>query len=49
MFGVMGKRWENNDFWKKIKIDYSPKFIKPSIDEQLPENLGNNIENSCYW
>jgi len=49
MFGIMGKRWENNDFWNKIKNEYSPNFIKPSEDEQLPNNGGNKIENNCYW
>ena len=47
LFGVMGKRWENNDMWKKIIKENESKFIKPFGDEIIKNN--NNIENGCYW
>lgn len=47
LFGVMGKRWENNEMWKQI-IKYNDcKFIRPSEDELCP-NL-KTIEGGCYW
>jgi hypothetical protein len=47
LFGVMGNRWENNDFWKEIIKDNDCKFIKPSIEELCVN--ANTIENGCYW
>ena len=47
LFGVMGKRWENNDMWKKIIKENNTKFIRPSGDEIMPNN--KNIEGGCYW
>ena len=47
LFGVMGKRWENNDMWKKIIADNDCKFIRPSGDEIMPNNT--RIEGGCYW
>ena len=47
LFGVMGKRWENNDMWKKIIKENESNFIKPSGYEIIKNN--NNIENGCYW
>lgn len=47
LFGVMGKRWENNPMWKQIILENDCKFIKPSNDEKC-NNL-NHIEGGCYW
>lgn len=47
LFGVMGKRWENNPIWKKIIEENNTKFIKPSGDEIMQNN--NKIEGGCYW
>jgi hypothetical protein len=47
MFGVMGKRWENNEMWKKIIQENDCKFIRPSQEEICP-NL-KTIEGGCYW
>ena len=47
MFGVMGKRWEDNEMWKQIIKDNDCKFIRPSQEELCP-NL-NTIEGGCYW
>ena len=47
LFGVMGKRWENNPIWKKIIEENNTKFIKPSGDEIMQNS--NKIEGGCYW
>lgn len=47
LFGVMGKRWENNEFWKKIILENDCKFIRPSNEECFLES--NQIEGDCYW
>ena len=47
LFGVMGKRWENNEMFKKIIRENSCKFIRPSGDEIIQN--ANRIEGSCYW
>lgn len=47
LFGVMGKRWENNEMWNKIIKENDTKFIKPSGDEIIQNN--KTIENGCYW
>ena len=47
LFGIMGKRWENNDMWKKIINESQSKFIKPSGDEIIKNK--NMIEDACYW
>ena len=47
LFGVMGKRWENREMWKKIIKENDTKFIRPSGDERC-KNL-SSIEQGCYW
>uniref|UniRef100_A0A6C0AX22 Uncharacterized protein n=1 Tax=viral metagenome TaxID=1070528 RepID=A0A6C0AX22_9ZZZZ len=47
LFGVMGKRWENNEIWNKIIKENDTKFIKPSALEMLKNN--EKIEGGCYW
>lgn len=47
LFGVMGKRWEENSMWKQIILENECNFIKPTGDEIIPNN--NNCENGCYW
>jgi hypothetical protein len=47
LFGVMGKRWEGIDMWKKIMEESNSTFIKPSGDEIIKNK--NMIENACYW
>ena len=47
LFGVMGKRWENLDFWKKLIQENDCKFIRPQGDEILKNNA--RIEGGCYW
>ena len=47
LFGVMGKRWDNNPFWLKIIQEHQPKFIRPSGKEIC--NNKQLIEGGCYW
>jgi hypothetical protein len=47
LFGIMGKRWENDDMWKRIIKENNTKFIRPNANEQI-KNM-NTIENACYW
>jgi hypothetical protein len=47
LFGVMGKRWENNEMWKRIIAENDTKFIRPSQSEQIKNQ--NNIEGGCFW
>jgi hypothetical protein len=46
-FGIMGKRWKETDYWKKIIQEENPKFISPSGDEILKNNT--KVEGGCYW
>jgi len=47
MFGVMGKRWEENPMWKTLIDENNIAFIRPSQDEIL-KNM-DRIEGACYW
>lgn len=47
LFGVMGKRWENNQMWKNIIKENDCKFIRPSHQEKC--NNFTTIEGGCYW
>ena len=47
LFGVIGRRWEGNDMWKKLIIDNDIKFIRPSEDEHV-KNM-RFLEDQCYW
>ena len=47
LFGVMGGRWENWDFWETLIKEQESKFIRPSQEEQCVRS--NHIEGGCYW
>ena len=47
LFGVMGSRWENFDYWKKVISENNTQFIKPSGNEIIQNK--NIIEKGCYW
>lgn len=47
MFGVMGNRWEEREYWKDIMKKHNPSFIRPSGDEILKNCT--KVENACYW
>ena len=44
MFGILGSRWENQDYVKKFVNEY---WVRPSKKE-TPETY-QNIEGGCYW
>lgn len=44
LFGIKGKRWDNNPEISKFFNEY---WIRPSECEK-PKNY-NNVENGCYW
>ena len=46
-FGVMGKRWEANDNWKKIIEENNTRFIRPNENERI-KNM-NMVDYACYW
>ena len=47
MFGIMGKRWENHPFWKKVMAENNCAFVRPSANEQVQNQ--HQIEGGCYW
>ena len=49
LFGIMGKRWENIDLWKKIIAENDTKFIRPLREEHISNK--KNLEELCdgYW
>jgi hypothetical protein len=47
LFGVMGKRWESIDMWKKLILENDIKFIHPNENEQITNK--NFIEGGSYW
>lgn len=44
LFGIMGKRWENNEFIQSKKNDY---WIYPDKND-IPSN-SDSVEDGCYW
>lgn len=44
MFGIMGKRWENNEYIIKFKNEY---WTRPKKEEK-PEHA-DKVEKACYW
>ena len=47
LFGVIGKRWEEDDTWKKIFDKEQPNFIRPDDSEQLKNK--ELVEGGCFW
>ena len=43
-FGIIGKRWENENFTKELINDY---WSRPSTKERSVSY--NSVENGCYW
>ena len=43
LFGIIGKRWENN----KVSFYINENWIRPLLEE-IPENA-NTVEGGCYW
>jgi len=47
LFGIMGKRWENQPMWIEIISKNDAKFIRPTGDEICKNNEA--VEGGCYW
>lgn len=47
MFGVMGARWDNSEYWSKVKKEHNPAFIRPSGNEIIANK--ELVENGCFW
>lgn len=45
MFGIKGKRWENNDYFRENVMNAF--WVRPSLDEMPVHN--NKVEDGCYW
>lgn len=44
LFGIKGKRWENQEYVKKYINEY---WVNPSENEK--PRLAGQVENGCYW
>ena len=44
LFGIKGKRWEDNEFYHTF---FNKHWINPSFEE-IPENM-RDVEEGCYW
>jgi hypothetical protein len=44
MFGIMGKRWENQEYVAKHVNEY---WVRPSENERPKQRL--KVEDGCYW
>lgn len=47
MFGIKGKRWEENDVFAYVRKWFNESWVYPSDEEKI-EN-GNAVEGGCYW
>ena len=47
LFGVIGKRWEEDDIWKKIFDKEETNFIRPEESEQIKNK--ELVEEGCFW
>lgn len=43
-FGIVGKRWEGNDFYEKYRNEY---WVHPS-ESETPKSF-QSVEDGCYW
>ena len=44
LFGIKGKRWDNNPMINRFYNDY---WVRPTIAEK--PNAADSVENGCYW
>ena len=47
LFGVIGRRWDNDENIQKIIKENECVFIRPSEDEIIKNS--SNVEGGCYW
>ena len=47
MFGIKGKRWEENDAFEYARQWFNENWVYPSDEDKLKN--GNKVEGGCYW
>lgn len=47
LFGVIGKRWEEEEYWKNMIDVENIKFIRPNTNDKI--NNFDKVEGGCYW
>lgn len=47
LFGIKGKRWENNNTFSYINRFFNEDWVYPK-QKEVPEKA-QNVENGCYW
>ena len=47
LFGIKGKRWEENADFSYVRKWFNEEWVYPSDEDKL-EN-GNCVEGGCYW
>jgi hypothetical protein len=51
LFGIKGKRWENNDYGKALNLNYPALFNKYWVRAKPNEKPASSdkVEDNCYW
>lgn len=47
LFGIKGKRWEENDSFAYVKKRFNENWVYPRDEDKLIN--GNAVEGGCYW
>lgn len=47
LFGIKGKRWEENQYFSYVNRFFNDAWVYPS-EKDRPRNA-DNVENGCYW
>lgn len=47
LFGIKGKRWEENEAFAYVKKWFNDSWIYPGNEDKLAD--GNKVEGGCYW
>lgn len=47
LFGIKGKRWEENEAFAYVRKYFNDNWIYPDAEDNLVN--GNNVEGGCYW
>ena len=47
MFGIKGKRWEENEAFAYVRKWFNESWVYPA-EEDIIQNA-NRVENGCYW
>lgn len=47
LFGIKGKRWEENEAFTYVKKRFNEAWVYPGDEDKLTD--GNKVEGGCYW